>query len=55
MKINSVVVIAHINSPKILLPKKSLIETNQTGLFNDTIIDVIPLEIIQTQYSNIVK
>lgn len=53
MKVNSVIVIAHINSPKILLPKNSLIETNQTGLFNDTIVDIIPLETIKAQYFNI--
>lgn len=43
LKVNSVVVIAYINSLSILIPKNSLIETNQTGLFNDTIIDIIPL------------
>nr|YP_009392842.1 hypothetical protein [Caloglossa intermedia]ARW61404.1 hypothetical protein [Caloglossa intermedia] len=43
IKINSVIAIAHINSYNILIPKNSLVETNQTGLFNDTIIDIVPL------------
>lgn len=52
IKINSIVVMTHINSTKILIPKNSLIETNQTGLFNDTVIDIIPLEMISNQSSN---
>lgn len=32
-----------IKSPSILIPKDSIIETNQTGLFNDTSIEIIPL------------
>nr|YP_009393676.1 hypothetical protein [Caloglossa beccarii]ARW62238.1 hypothetical protein [Caloglossa beccarii] len=53
IKINSIVVMAHINSIKILIPKNSLIEINQTGLFNDTLIDIIPLEMISNELSNI--
>nr|QCI04603.1 hypothetical protein [Apoglossum ruscifolium] len=44
IKINSVIILAYIQSPNILIPKNSLIETNQTGLFNDTVIDIIPLQ-----------
>ena len=36
-------VIAYINSTKILIPKESIIETNQTSLFNNTTIDIVPL------------
>nr|P46315.1 RecName: Full=Uncharacterized protein ycf22 [Antithamnion sp.]CAA83939.1 unknown [Antithamnion sp.] len=41
---NSVLVSIYIKSEKILIPKNSIIETNQTSLFNNTIIDIIPLE-----------
>lgn len=40
---NYVVVLAYIKSQYTLIPKSSIIETNQTGLFNDTTIDIIPL------------
>uniref|UniRef100_UPI0030015945 Ycf22 n=1 Tax=Anunuuluaehu liula TaxID=3049639 RepID=UPI0030015945 len=42
--INSVLVLVHITSSRILIPKNSIIETNQTGLLNDAVIDIIPLE-----------
>nr|QCI04070.1 hypothetical protein [Antithamnionella ternifolia] len=48
---NSVLVSIYIKSDKILIPKNSIIETNQTSLFNNTIIDVIPLEKI-SYYNN---
>ena len=41
---NSVLVSVYITSSDILIPKNSIIETNQTSLFNNTIIDIIPLE-----------
>nr|QOS04661.1 hypothetical protein [Sarcopeltis skottsbergii] len=44
---NSILVLAKINSSSILIPKNSLIETNQTGLLNDAIINIIPLEYIK--------
>lgn len=53
MKVNSVVVVAHINSLNILIPKNSLIETNQTGLFNDTMIDIVPLKKVKSKISDI--
>lgn len=53
LKVNSVVVIAYIDSLSILIPKNSLIETNQTGLFNDTIIDIIPLATPVPEYFQI--
>lgn len=43
INLNSVLVTASINSTHILIPKKSIIETNQTSLFNNTIIDITPL------------
>lgn len=45
-EINSVLVLADINSSLIAIPKNSLIETNQTGLLNDTAIDILPLDLI---------
>lgn len=45
INLNSVLVTAYINSTNILIPKKSVIETNQTSLFNNTIIDIVPLMI----------
>lgn len=44
MNINSLVVLVFIKSSAILIPKSSIVETNQTGLFNDTCIDIIALE-----------
>ena len=44
MNPNSVMASLYIKSDKILIPKNSIIETNQTSLFNNTIIDIIPLE-----------
>lgn len=45
-EINSVLVLVDINSSLITIPKNSLIETNQTGLLNDTAIDILPLDLI---------
>ena len=42
--LNSILVLVHINSTNILIPKNSIVETNQTGLLNDCVIDIIPLE-----------
>ena len=44
MNLNSILVLAHVDSDKTLIPKNSIIEANQTGLLNDTIIDIIPLD-----------
>ena len=41
---NSVLVSVYITSSDILIPKNSIIETSQTSLFNNTIIDIIPIE-----------
>jgi len=46
--VNSVLILGYIKSSNILIPKNSIIETNQTGLFNDTVIDIVPLEQIKT-------
>lgn len=53
LKMNSVLVLARINSSKITIPKNSIIETTQTGLLNESSIDIIPLEIFRLQdYNN---
>lgn len=51
MKINSIVVLVHIQSSNILIPKTSIIETNQTGLFNNTVLDIIPFKTISMGFS----
>nr|YP_010986233.1 hypothetical protein UYL67_pgp187 [Pachymeniopsis lanceolata]WOL37151.1 hypothetical protein [Pachymeniopsis lanceolata] len=43
MNFNSVLVLVHIKSKNILVPKNVVIETSQTGLLNDAVIDIIPL------------
>nr|YP_010865320.1 hypothetical protein QQR83_pgp054 [Campylaephora boydenii]WGT74142.1 hypothetical protein [Campylaephora boydenii] len=51
---NSVLVSVYITSSDILIPKNSIVETSQTSLFNNTVIDIIPLEknIINTSNNN---
>lgn len=44
LKVNSVLVSVTISSHKILIPKNSLIETSQTGLLNESVVDIIPVE-----------
>lgn len=43
-QLNSVLTLAEIYSSRICIPKNSIIETNQTGLLNETVVDIIPLE-----------
>nr|YP_009296238.1 hypothetical protein Sebd_086 [Sebdenia flabellata]AOM65173.1 hypothetical protein Sebd_086 [Sebdenia flabellata] len=44
MDVNSVLVLVYIKSSNIFIPKNSIIETSQTGLLSDSVIDIIPLE-----------
>lgn len=44
MQLNTIVILVQINSSHFLIPKNSIIETNQVGLFNDVVIDICPLE-----------
>nr|YP_009391195.1 hypothetical protein [Dipterocladia arabiensis]ARW59339.1 hypothetical protein [Dipterocladia arabiensis] len=53
IKINSVIILANIKSDKILIPKASIVETNQTGLFNDTVVDIIPLRLMENNLSDL--
>nr|YP_009313047.1 Hypothetical protein ycf22 [Dermonema virens]SCW21301.1 Hypothetical protein ycf22 [Dermonema virens] len=46
-ELNSVLAIININSDKLIIPKNSLIESNQTGLLNDASLDILPLEDVQ--------
>lgn len=46
MDMNSILVLVHINSQEIIIPRNSIIETSQTGLLNDTIVDIAPLTTI---------
>lgn len=44
---NCVLTLAKIDSSSTLIPRDSFIETNQTGLLNEAIIDIIPLASIE--------
>nr|YP_009237470.1 hypothetical chloroplast RF22 [Wildemania schizophylla]AKS28517.1 hypothetical chloroplast RF22 [Wildemania schizophylla] len=48
---DSILTSIEVRSSVTIIPRASLIETNQTGLLNDTIIDIIPLKKLGTQYS----
>nr|ALL97360.1 ycf22 [Pyropia endiviifolia] len=50
---DSILTSIEIKSSSTIIPKKSLIETNQTGLLNDTVIDIIPLNRLSADYSSI--
>ena len=49
-----VLALAQINSKNILIPKKSIFETSQTGLLNEAIVDIIPVSPLELceQFSN---
>lgn len=51
IQLNSVLTLAEIYSSKVCIPKNSIIETNQTGLLNETVIDIVPLEKIMDNKS----
>jgi phospholipid/cholesterol/gamma-HCH transport system substrate-binding protein len=44
LKPDCILVLATINSKNIIISKSCLIETTQTGLLNDTVIDIIPIQ-----------
>lgn len=50
LKNNCVLVLAKINSINILINKDSIIETTQTGLLNESVIDILPLSELNLQY-----
>ena len=49
LKLNCVLVLATIYSDDIIISKKSFIETTQTGLLNESVIDIVPLEYFNIQ------
>ncbi len=49
-ELNSILTLVKLNSSSLLIPRNSLIETNQTGLLNDSVIDIIPLEAISSDH-----
>lgn len=53
LKLNCVLVIVSIDSDKILIPTFSIIETAQTGLLNDSVIDIIPYNNLSLQGSKL--
>nr|YP_010170922.1 hypothetical protein K8K75_pgp144 [Chondria tumulosa]QSD57063.1 hypothetical protein [Chondria tumulosa] len=50
IKSNKVIVLLRINSLNTLIPRNSIIEANQIGLFNDIVIDINPQ--VNTKHSN---
>jgi len=55
LKSNCVLVLAKVNSSNIIISKNSVIETTQTGLLNESIVDIIPLNqlnVLNYSYNN---
>nr|YP_009315707.1 Hypothetical protein ycf22 [Trichogloeopsis pedicellata]SCW24365.1 Hypothetical protein ycf22 [Trichogloeopsis pedicellata] len=52
-ELNSVLALVKVNSSQMVIPKNVLIETNQTGLLNDTVIDIIPLELVSYPFGTV--
>nr|ARW68256.1 hypothetical protein [Chondria sp. (in: red algae)] len=48
---NKVIILLRINSLNILIPRNSLIEANQIGLFNDIVIDITPPNNFKSSYN----
>lgn len=48
LKSNCVLALAEIYSHKTMINKDSIFETTQTGLLNDTVIDIIPLKNVES-------
>ena len=48
LKLNCILVLARINSKNIIISKDSIIETTQTGLLNESVIDIIPVKQFNT-------
>nr|YP_009297781.1 hypothetical protein Kuma_081 [Kumanoa americana]AOM67515.1 hypothetical protein Kuma_081 [Kumanoa americana] len=46
LSVNTVLVLVKIRSSLHIIPKKVLVETNQTGLLNEAVIDILPLELL---------
>nr|YP_010726618.1 hypothetical protein P8482_pgp101 [Hypnea edeniana]WCH54689.1 hypothetical protein [Hypnea edeniana]WDY85093.1 hypothetical protein [Hypnea edeniana] len=46
--LNSILLLVSIKSTNILIPKNSIVETNQTGLLNETVIDIVPLDLLRS-------
>uniref|UniRef100_A0AAU7YPR6 Ycf22 n=1 Tax=Gracilaria hainanensis TaxID=2871843 RepID=A0AAU7YPR6_9FLOR len=49
VKYNYVLIKVNINMSSILIPKNSLVETTQTGLLNNTVVDITPLQNVKSQ------
>nr|NP_053982.1 ORF22 [Porphyra purpurea]P51372.1 RecName: Full=Uncharacterized protein ycf22 [Porphyra purpurea]AAC08258.1 hypothetical chloroplast ORF 22 [Porphyra purpurea] len=50
---HSILTRIEIQSCNTIIPKTSLIETNQTGLLNDTIIDIVPFTTLNQEYHSL--
>lgn len=55
IQLNAVVVLLYINSSNILIPKNSIVEANQVGLFNDVVVNITPLELVNYSNSTLVN
>nr|YP_010902634.1 hypothetical protein REP55_pgp147 [Hypnea nidulans]WCH54489.1 hypothetical protein [Hypnea nidulans] len=47
--LNSILLLVFVKSTNILIPRNSIIETNQTGLLNETVIDIVPIDLLKYQ------
>nr|YP_010903232.1 hypothetical protein REP76_pgp145 [Hypnea cornuta]WCH55685.1 hypothetical protein [Hypnea cornuta] len=48
--LNSILLLVFVKSTNIVIPRNSIIETNQTGLLNETVIDIVPLDVLKYQF-----
>lgn len=46
---NKIIAFLSIKSSKILIPRNSLFESHQVGLFNDVVINITPLEYVRSE------
>ena len=54
-ELNSVLALVKFNSATLLIPRNSLVETNQTGLLNDSVLDIVPLGAIVSNHYNVLN
>nr|QHO64213.1 hypothetical protein [Lympha mucosa] len=55
LSLNTVLVLANINSSLIVIPRNVLIETNQAGLLNEAVVDIFPLENIEVMDQQLIN
>nr|UEQ11946.1 Hypothetical protein Ycf22 [Kumanoa mahlacensis] len=55
LNVNTVLVLVKVRSSLHVIPKKVLVETNQTGLLNEAVIDILPLEVLDTKETSLLN